>query len=80
MVDLFDIRREYTAGRLDENTAAENPMTQFHAWFEEQKAASPDEPTMMTVASCDSEGQPWQRILLLKSYMLLISRQQLTYG
>ena len=68
MVDLFDIRREYTAGRLDENTAAENPMTQFHAWFEEQKAASPDEPTMMTVASCDSEGQPWQRILLLKSY------------
>lgn len=68
MVDLFDIRREYTAGRLDETTAADNPMTQFHAWFEEQKAAQPDEPTMMTVASSDANGQPWQRILLLKSY------------
>ena len=47
MVDLFDIRREYTAGRLDENTAAENPMTQFHAWFEEQKAASLQSPVVM---------------------------------
>jgi len=68
MVDLFDIRREYTQGRLDETTAAPDPMTQFHAWFKEQEAAKPDEPTVMTVASCDENGQPWQRILLLKSY------------
>jgi pyridoxamine 5'-phosphate oxidase len=68
MVDLFDIRREYTQGRLDETTAADNALTQFHAWFEAQKSLSPDEPTVMTLASCDSLGQPWQRIVLLKSY------------
>ena len=38
MVDLFDIRREYTQGRLDETTAANNALTQFHAWFEAQKS------------------------------------------
>lgn len=68
MVDLFDIRREYTQGRLDETTAADDALTQFHAWFEAQKSLSPDEPTVMTLASCDIEGQPWQRIVLLKSY------------
>lgn len=68
MVDLFDIRREYTQGRLDETTAADNALTQFHAWFEAQKSTLPDEPTIMTLASCDAEGQPWQRIVLLKLY------------
>ncbi|TNC93173.1 MAG: pyridoxamine 5'-phosphate oxidase [Thalassolituus sp.] len=68
MANLYEIRREYTQGRLDETTAADNPMTQFHAWFEAQKAELPDEPTVMTLASCDAGGQPWQRIVLLKSY------------
>ncbi|CCU71703.1 MAG: pyridoxamine 5'-phosphate oxidase [Thalassolituus sp.] len=68
MVDLFDIRKEYTQGRLDEQTAAKDPMTQFHAWFEAYRETLPVEPTIMTVASVDAEGQPWQRILLLKAY------------
>ncbi len=68
MVNLGDIRRQYTQGRLDEQTAAADPMTQFHAWFEQYRGASPLEPTIMTVASVDAAGQPWQRILLLKAY------------
>ena len=68
MTDLFDIRREYTQGHLDEKTAADHPLTQFHAWFEEYRETSPLEPTVMTLASVDAAGQPWQRIVLLKSY------------
>jgi len=68
MANLYEIRREYTQGRLDETTAADDALTQFHAWFEAQKAELPDEPTVMTLASCDESGQPWQRIVLLKSY------------
>ncbi|PIQ40736.1 MAG: pyridoxamine 5'-phosphate oxidase [Thalassolituus sp. CG17_big_fil_post_rev_8_21_14_2_50_53_8] len=68
MVNLGDIRRQYTQGRLDEQTAAADPMTQFHAWFEQYRGTNPLEPTIMTVASVDAEGQPWQRILLLKAY------------
>lgn len=68
MANLYEIRREYTQGRLDESTVADHPMTQFHAWFEAMKATEPDEPTVMTLASVDASGQPWQRIVLLKSY------------
>ena len=68
MVNLGDIRRQYTQGRLDEQTAAADPMTQFHAWFEQYRGTDPLEPTIMTVASVDAAGQPWQRILLLKAY------------
>ncbi|MFK4751918.1 pyridoxamine 5'-phosphate oxidase [Oceanobacter antarcticus] len=68
MVDLSDIRKEYTQGRLDEAKVAEHPVAQFHAWFEHYRTTAPEEPTVMTVASVDEHGQPWQRILLLKSY------------
>jgi pyridoxamine 5'-phosphate oxidase len=68
MVNLGDIRRQYTQGRLDENTSASDPMTQFHAWFEQYRGTNPLEPTIMTVASVDVSGQPWQRVLLLKAY------------
>ncbi len=68
MVDLSDIRKQYTQGRLDEQTAADHPFTQFHAWFEQYRATQPVEPTIMTVASVDAAGQPWQRVLLLKAY------------
>lgn len=68
MVDLADIRKEYTQGRLDETTCADNPLVQFHAWFEQYRDSNPPEPTIMTVASVDEQGQPWQRILLLKGY------------
>ncbi|WP_420591284.1 pyridoxamine 5'-phosphate oxidase [Bacterioplanoides sp.] len=68
MVDIADIRKEYTQGRLDEETCAPDPITQFHAWFEQYRETNPPEPTIMTMASCDENGQPWQRILLLKGY------------
>ncbi|MCY0964626.1 pyridoxamine 5'-phosphate oxidase [Parathalassolituus penaei] len=68
MVDLSDIRKEYTQGRLDENKVAEHPVVQFNAWFEQYRGTSPIEPTVMTVASIDADGMPWQRILLLKAF------------
>ncbi len=68
MIDLGDIRKEYTQGHLDERKVAPHPLTQFHAWFEDYRATGPIEPTIMTVASVDANGQPWQRILLLKAY------------
>ncbi|MDF1762342.1 MAG: pyridoxamine 5'-phosphate oxidase [Oleibacter sp.] len=68
VVDLFDARLEYTQGRLDEHTSAADPMTQFHAWFEAYQQSEPHEVNTMTIASVDSHGQPWQRVVLLKAY------------
>lgn len=68
MLNLADIRKEYTQGRLDEQTCADHPLMQFHAWFEQYRESNPPEPTIMTVATVDASGCPWQRILLLKGY------------
>lgn len=68
MVDLWDVRREYTQGRLDEQTAAADPLTQFHAWMEAYRATDPLEPNIVTLATVDANGLPWQRVLLLKAY------------
>ena len=68
MIDLGEIRKEYTQGHLDESKVADNPFTQFHAWFEQYRETRPEEPTIMTLGSVDAEGMPWQRVLLLKGY------------
>lgn len=68
MVNLWDVRRQYTQGHLDESKVAEHPLTQFHAWFEEYKATQPLESNIMVLATVDANNQPWQRVVLLKSY------------
>ena len=68
MVKLWDIRTQYTQGRLDESTAADHPLTQFHAWMEEYRASEPPELNVMSLSTVDAQGQPWTRIVLLKSY------------
>lgn len=68
MVNLWDVRRSYTQGHLDESKVAAHPLTQFHAWFEEYRATGPLEANIMTLATVDAQGQPWQRVVLLKAY------------
>lgn len=68
MVNLWDVRRQYTQGHLDESTAAPHPLTQFHAWFTDYQASGPLEANIMTLGTVDAEGQPWQRVVLLKAY------------
>lgn len=68
MAQLWDIRSAYTKGRLDEQQAAAHPFTQFHAWFEEYRQSGQQDPNIMTLATVDAQGQPWARVVLLKSY------------
>lgn len=68
MVNMWDIRTQYTQGRLDETTSASHPLTQFHAWMEEYRASEPPEPNIMSLSTVDEHNQPWTRIVLLKSY------------
>lgn len=65
-MDIADIRKEYTKGKLDVATTSANPIEQFQQWFEEYRATNPEEPTIMNLASVDRQQQPWQRIVLLK--------------
>lgn len=64
-MDLNHHRTEYTQGRLDEATAAEDPLAQFREWFAAAVEAPVSEPNAMTLAT-SADGQPSARIVLLK--------------
>ncbi|TXR54694.1 pyridoxamine 5'-phosphate oxidase [Reinekea thalattae] len=66
---LEDIRRDYTLAGLSREQMADDPMTQFEDWFKQALAAElTADPTAMSLATVDADGQPSQRIVLLKNY------------
>ncbi|WP_097357030.1 pyridoxamine 5'-phosphate oxidase [Candidatus Enterovibrio escicola] len=65
-MDLFDIRREYNKGGLRRKDLPENPVQLFERWLKQAIDAELPDPTAMTVATVDENGQPFQRVVLLK--------------
>lgn len=63
---LEDFRREYTQGGLDFADLAASPFEQFQRWMEQTIKSGLPDPNAMTVATVDANGQPSQRIVLLK--------------
>lgn len=59
-------RREYTAGGLTRDTLDASPLRQFEQWLEQAVNAGLTDPTAMSLATQDADGNPWQRIVLLK--------------
>lgn len=68
MSDLSGIRREYTQGGLRRADLPVNPMDLFEKWLSQAKDANLTDPTAMCVATVDENGQPFQRIVLLKKF------------
>jgi len=66
-MDLKDLRNEYSQGTLDVADLDPSPFKQFERWFEQAREAgfSPD-PSAMVVATVGANGQPHQRMVLLK--------------
>ncbi|PWI32625.1 pyridoxamine 5'-phosphate oxidase [Vibrio albus] len=65
-MELSDIRREYTKGGLRSKDLKADPIDQFNLWLQQAIDAKLPDPTAMTVATVNSNGQPSQRIVLLK--------------
>lgn len=63
---LENLRREYLRGGLRRADLADDPVTQFNRWFEQVVTAEVCDPTAMVLATVASDGQPSQRIVLLK--------------
>ncbi|NVK23627.1 MAG: pyridoxamine 5'-phosphate oxidase [Gammaproteobacteria bacterium] len=63
---VSDLRREYSLGSLSENDVLAEPMAQFDLWLQQAIDAKINDPTAMVVATVDNNGQPSQRIVLLK--------------
>lgn len=64
--DVADLRREYTRGGLRRNDLTANPLELFEKWLKQACDARLADPTAMCVATVDENGQPYQRIVLLK--------------
>lgn len=66
MKKISDLRKDYSRSELDEDRAHNDPLAQFHAWFDEALAHEIPEPSAMTVATVDERGRPSTRIVLAK--------------
>ena len=59
-------RREYDFGHLTRESLADNPFDQFQRWLKQALDCEIQDPTAMCVATVGADGQPWQRMVLLK--------------
>lgn len=67
-MDLESLRREYLQGGLRRNDLESNPFDQFSKWMQQAIELKIVDPTAMTVATVADNGQPSQRIVLLKHF------------
>ena len=68
MMDVADLRREYTRGGLHRADLPAEPLALFEKWLAQACEAKLTDPTAMVVGTVDADGQPWQRTVLLKHY------------
>ena len=65
---IAHLRREYTQGGLRRQQLTDTPLPLFERWLAQACEARLADPTAMVVATVDENGQPYQRIVLLKHY------------
>lgn len=65
-MELENLRREYLFGGLTRESLLADPIKQFELWLQQAIDLQIHDPTAMVVATVDEDGQPSQRIVLLK--------------
>ncbi|WP_319782125.1 pyridoxamine 5'-phosphate oxidase [Oceanisphaera sp. IT1-181] len=65
-MELANYRREYLQGGLRRNNLPDDPLSLFETWMQQAVQADLMDPTAMVVGTVDEQGQPYQRIVLLK--------------
>jgi pyridoxamine 5'-phosphate oxidase len=65
-IELDKIRREYLSGGLRRNDLPDDPLQLFETWQQQVITLQRLDPTAMVLATVGDDGQPSQRIVLLK--------------
>jgi pyridoxamine 5'-phosphate oxidase len=65
-MNLEQVRREYLRGGLNRHQLDPNPTTQLQSWLKQATDVELIDATAMTLATVDAQGQPSQRVVLLK--------------
>lgn len=63
---IADIRKVYQLQSLLEKDVNADPIKQFETWWQQAIESKIEEPNAMTLATCNDEGKPSARIVLLK--------------
>jgi len=66
--ELQNLRQDYSASTLSENSTKGDPIKQFEQWFNEALEAKLHEPNAMTLSTATVNGKPSARIVLLKGF------------
>ncbi|MCR3755858.1 MAG: pyridoxal 5-phosphate synthase [Sodalis sp. Psp] len=67
-INIAALRREYTQGGLRRVDLTAEPMDLFEKWLKQACAAQLPDATAMSVGTVDKNGQPYQRLVLLKHF------------
>lgn len=66
---IFDqLRKQLMHEGLQRNALHTNPYKTFEDWYSYAINSGIPEPTAMSLATVDASGQPWQRMVLLKTF------------
>lgn len=68
MDNLGDKRKSYERDSLDREDLLLSPIEQFAQWYNDAEKIGVVEPNAMALATCNAEGQPSVRIVLLKGF------------
>jgi len=63
---IQNLRHEYEAEELNEQSISKDPIIQFGKWFQDAVNAGTPEPNAMTLATANVDFKPSARIVLLK--------------
>jgi pyridoxamine 5'-phosphate oxidase len=64
---IADRRIEYETAGLDESHVVDDPVAQWHRWYEEAVEAGAYEPNAMALATAGADGRPDCRFVLVRS-------------
>lgn len=67
-MSVEQLRQGYMKAGLQRESLNVDPFVSFASWYEEVNTSGIPEPTAMSLATVDANGQPWQRMVLLKLY------------
>jgi pyridoxamine 5'-phosphate oxidase len=68
LMNTETLRRDVMAAGLHRDDLCSDPIKQFEQWYRQTTDTDLAEPSSMSLATVDTQGQPWQRIVLLKVF------------
>ena len=63
-----ELRKQWMSHGLERDTLNPDPVRQFEHWYTQAIDSGIPEPNAMSLATVDTNGQPWIRTVLLKLY------------